>query len=328
MNYDLKNQHMIDMENTWTHGIPKGSVNLLPKGGAYVVRFQGQSSKQFSASRYGSLKAAEDGALAFRKETSDRLGLTTNQYRYVGETIEFQLPNGHIGKIDAEDIDLLTGRRWHAYRGSKCERYYVRSSENKTRKAETMHNLLCPQWKEVDHINRDGLDNRKANLRDGKNVNINVKNQSKRSDNTSGKTGVHYSTSKDSYIIQWPEDGKRRCKSFSVSRYGKDGAKRKAIEFRHDIDKRLGITNGYDSDDDELTVELPEADESYVPPLYKVNTSGVHGVSLNKNNFWVAHWSENGKQRSKSYSISKYGEEEALRLATAKRQEMRPERRH
>jgi hypothetical protein len=55
--------------------------------------------------------------------------------------------------------------------------------------------LLCPQYREVDHIDRDGLNNRKSNLREG--AEINARNQGIRKDNTSGFKGV-----------SWHEDGK------------------------------------------------------------------------------------------------------------------------
>ena len=50
------------------------------------------------------------------------------------------------------------------------------------------------------------------------------------------------------------------------------------------------------------------------------NSSGVTGVSFAKDR-WVATWTENGKVRSKSYSVSKYGYDEAFEMACTFRME-------
>ena len=55
--------------------------------------------------------------------------------------------------------------------------------------------------------------------------------------------------------------------------------------------------------------------------------SGIRGVYFRKERpgvakaSWICEWSINGKRHSKSFSIAKYGEEEAFRLACSLREE-------
>lgn len=178
------------MSKEWINGNVGGSMNLLPNKTSYVVRFVGNGpSKNFLASKYGGLEAAEDAALAYRRKMSEKYGLTKNKYRFIDGYIEFQIYGGHIGKIDYDDFPKLV-HTWCAKKGH--HRYYTQS----TKLGKYLHNLIFPKWKIVDHINRDGLDNRRRNLRDGNKDNINVKNQ-KRKDNAFGKTGVHFSNYKN-----------------------------------------------------------------------------------------------------------------------------------
>lgn len=57
------------------------------------------------------------------------------------------------------------------------------------------------------------------------------------------------------------------------------------------------------------------------------NKSGIRGVYFRKARpgiakaSWICEWSENGKRHTKSFSIDKYGEDEAFRLASTLRQE-------
>lgn len=307
----------------WISGKYGGSFNWSEKRQTYIVRFQNESSLSYSIHRYGSRSKALKEALLYRHKRSDELGITKNNYRYVEDYIEVQLYGDHIAKIDINDIDILNKNIWYAK--SAHNRFYMSHSERTDLKSETFHRLVYPEWDEIDHINRDGLDNRRCNLRDGKFNNTNVKNQSKRQDNTSGKTGVHFEKSSQCWRIQWPEDGKRKKKSFSAKKYGMEGAKEKAIQFRVELDQRFGISNGYDSDCEDLAVAFPETPTPEFISLATTNTSGVNGVRFDGKR-WVASWSINGKRASKTFSVETYGNDRAKELAIAKRLEMKPER--
>jgi len=72
-------------------------------------------------------------------------------------------------KVDQADYERLRGYEWFAKKANKC--FYARGcvADNKTGKEKMlyMHQMVIkvPDGMVVDHINHDGMDNRKANLR-------------------------------------------------------------------------------------------------------------------------------------------------------------------
>lgn len=77
--------------------------------------------------------------------------------------VEIPLTRGYVMLIDEEDAEWVSARKWQAYPAPHTT--YV--TGNVHGKRVHLHRLLlnAPDGLEVDHINRNGLDNRRCNLR-------------------------------------------------------------------------------------------------------------------------------------------------------------------
>ena len=101
--------------------------------------------------------------------------------------------NGIFAIIDKDDIDKVNKYTWHLDKKDK-QRYVIASKTyNKVTTKIYLHRLImnCPKNMTVDHINHDGLDNRKINLRICSNRK-NVINQRKRKNTSSKYKGVSW----------------------------------------------------------------------------------------------------------------------------------------
>jgi hypothetical protein len=108
-----------------------------------------------------------------------------------GDYCKIPLTKGRFARVDPEDYIWLAQFRWHS-KTSKDATYAVRTIQVKGRaKRIYMHRLLTntPEGLVCDHMNHDGLDNRKGNLR---NCTIAQNNANRRSarDSSSQYIGV------------------------------------------------------------------------------------------------------------------------------------------
>jgi len=81
-------------------------------------------------------------------------------------TVKIPLTRGKFALVDDEDAELFFDQKWQASRGNqKSEKFYA--TRQIKRKTIYMHRIVikAPPGVLVDHINNDGLDNRKSNLR-------------------------------------------------------------------------------------------------------------------------------------------------------------------
>jgi hypothetical protein len=115
--------------------------------------------------------------------------------RIEGDVAYVTLTQGHEAIIDAADVPLVEGVNWCVY-VNKQWLYAMRSIINKQtgkRSSVLMHRVIMdtPNKMETDHINGDGLDNRRVNLRIAT-TSQNQANTGAPATNTSGFKGVSW----------------------------------------------------------------------------------------------------------------------------------------
>jgi hypothetical protein len=105
------------------------------------------------------------------------------------------LTQGKVTCVDDDDYDSISKHRWRACKGNKTwyAKAYIKGSDGKTRDT-PMHRFLLGVTKKqsiVDHIDTDGLNNTRINLRICT-QSENLRNRGKQANNTSGYKGVSY----------------------------------------------------------------------------------------------------------------------------------------
>jgi hypothetical protein len=105
-------------------------------------------------------------------------------------TVEIPLSRGLVAVVDDQDAGrILAAGRWHAY-PKRSTHYGKRNVWTAGRCASVWMHRFITGFPVTDHINGDGLDNRRCNLRPAS-VAQNNRNAGLRRDNTSGFKGVH-----------------------------------------------------------------------------------------------------------------------------------------
>ena len=116
--------------------------------------------------------------------------------RTEGDLAYVPLTQGKTAVVDAADVPLVEGSNWFAL--NFAGKFYAGKKEklpDGRRRVTYMHRLIAgtPQGMDTDHINRDALDNRRANLRHATRSENNM-NRCTQKSNTSGFKGVSIHT--------------------------------------------------------------------------------------------------------------------------------------
>ena len=117
---------------------------------------------------------------------------------------------GFFAIVSDEDYEHLIKFKWHIYGGNKSGNVYVkRSIRSKDGKYKhiTMHKEITG-FDYVDHINGNGLDNRRENLRSCTKAE-NQRNRKLNSNSTTGYKGVSMHSSGKYYVARISINGKR-----------------------------------------------------------------------------------------------------------------------
>lgn len=115
--------------------------------------------------------------------------------------------------VDDEDYEELSKYKWHAGKNNKSGIWYAQRTIRLTSKKcikIRMHRQLMdyPYKKEIDHINHNGLDNRRSNLRICSHSQ-NMKNTCIRKNNSSGLMGVCWDKRSKKWMAYIRKDYKR-----------------------------------------------------------------------------------------------------------------------
>lgn len=116
--------------------------------------------------------------------------------------------NGKHAKVDDEDFERLSEYSW--YMVSRGNSYAARFEEKKTRYLHReIMGIAVGERVEIDHINRDKLDNRKSNLRICTRGQNQV-NKPIQKNNTSGYKGVSWNKRLGRWVAYISENGKAK----------------------------------------------------------------------------------------------------------------------
>jgi hypothetical protein len=128
---------------------------------------------------------------------------------------EIALTRGLFAIVDARDFEFLSQWKWHASQNGYAMR---RESRRSTYRTISMHRQILGleygDTREVDHINRNGLDNRRCNLRIATSSE-NKMNHGMQSRNTSGYKGVTLDKQSQRWKAQIGVSGK----TISIGKY-------------------------------------------------------------------------------------------------------------
>lgn len=123
-------------------------------------------------------------------------------------TVEIPLTHGYVAIVDAADAEQVSTRAWSARVDGRNVYAVIKvRTPQGSRRLLGMHTFLTGHGL-VDHINGNGLDNRRSNLRSATTAE-NQRNARRRSDNTSGFKGVHWDAAQRRWKAQISVGGKR-----------------------------------------------------------------------------------------------------------------------
>lgn len=157
--------------------------------------------------------------------------------------------------IDTDDLYLITSFRWYIRKQGK--HFYCETTVNGNKVK--LHKIITHTNKTqtIDHIDRNGLNNTKANLRITT-TSINGKNSTGYSTNNTGFTGVSYSPIDNKIYAYWMVNKKQIGKSYDVDAYGYDYCLNKAI-----VDRYMNAIK-YDYRFSDKEIEIYETAKRYV----------------------------------------------------------------
>ena len=166
-----------------------------------------------------------------------------------------KLTRGKVTIVDEDDYERISKHKWYCLQDKYAVRdTYVDGKRNHIRMNREI--MGFPEGLEVDHINRDSLDNRKENLRIVTHI-INTRNNPRK--NTKNRTsefiGVHLDKTRNKWMAMIMLSGKQ----FGLGRYLEE---ENAAKVYNIVAKKNGFLN-LNNIDGEITETIP-------PTVYKL----------------------------------------------------------
>jgi len=203
-----------------------GSIRRRQKKGGVAVYEVQIRHKDFKLSKSFNTEAEAD---LYIRLTNIREGhLIKNRFTVFADRVEVELTGGKTLICNVDNIDLIESHTWHF-----ANKGYAATNTRGNTILQFFHNVVMrhiPSNITVDHINRNGLNNRKSNLRlvDQRIQSINCGCQV---NNNSGMTGVSYHNNPGAWVAKWQDGDGNQCKKcFSLKKYTNDIAKAKTIK--------------------------------------------------------------------------------------------------
>jgi len=200
-----------------------GSIKKYQKKGGGVLYNVCLQHKDFYLSKTLSTEAEAE---QYIRGSCVKEGLPIkNRFIVFADRVEVELTGNKLLICNYEDLYLVETHTWC------CSNGYA--ATNTGTNLSFFHNMAMkhlPSEITVDHINRNGLDNRKSNLC-LVNQKIQSINQCIRSNNKSGVTGVNYKKKTNFWTATWNDaDGDKCSKGFSSKKCGNAEAQAMAIK--------------------------------------------------------------------------------------------------
>jgi hypothetical protein len=165
----------------------------------------------------GCFRYADENPLDKDRWPKNDLPIYTDRF---GDYCKIPLGRDKFAKVDPEDYVWLSQFKWHCQMGAGKKCYASRTGprdNNRRHKDILMHRVLggTPEELVCDHINGDGLDNRKKNLRNCTQQENNMNARSR--EHTSRFKGVYWYKRTRKYNAVIHKDGIRKSLGFFTS---------------------------------------------------------------------------------------------------------------
>lgn len=205
----------------------------------FRVEFKNKKGKKIKEFDYAKSRYGDSLAFLLAHKTLKECKRVNDYYVIKNDTAYFYIYTKAYGicemVMDAEDVPKIL-----KYKISIAKSRYTYYAVTKDG---PVHRIILgnPDSKFlVDHINHNGLCNKKKNLRVVTHA-INNKNAKVRADSKTGIRGVTYD--KNGYRAYWSDDSGKLCqRSFSINIHGEELAKELAIKCRLKAEKKYGYT--------------------------------------------------------------------------------------